>query len=300
MPWITLIISLLLAPLMLGLVGRVKSIYAGRTGPPLIQPYRELRRLLGKGAVYSRSTSWIFKAGPIIGLASVLVAAAIMPVGHNQAPLSFSGDLFLFAYLLGLMRFMTVVAALDTGSSFEGMGASREVTVSALTEPALLLGLASVAIITGHTSLSTMYSQITVTTWMTSAAPLALVCISLFVVFLAENARIPIDDPHTHLELTMIHEVMVLDHSGPDLAFIMFGSAVKFWLLGMLIVGLIVPIGEGNPWLMLLASIGGMIAIAVLTGIIESSMARLRLTRIPQLLVGAGSLSLVALLLVLP
>ncbi len=300
MHWGMLIISLGLSPLMLGLINRIKSFFGGRTGPSLFQPYRDISKLLRKGAVYSSATSWVFRAGPIVGLSSVLVAAMIIPMGGKNAPLAFSGDLFLFAYLLGLMRFFTVVAALDTGSSFEGMGASREVSISALAEPALLLGLAVVAVITGQTSLSAMYAEVSAETWLTTAAPLALVCVSLFAVFLTENARIPVDDPTTHLELTMIHEVMVLDHGGVDLAFVMFGSAVKLWVLGMLIVGLVVPIHAGPWWFIFLISIGGMAGVAVLTGIIESSMARLRLTHIPQLLIGAGALSLIALLLVLP
>src|SRR5262249_25388796 len=163
-------------------------------------------------------------------------ALALLPFGGVPALLSFPGDVVLFAYLLGLARFFTVLAALDTGSSFEGMGASREVTFSALAEPALFLGLATIARHTDTLSLSGMFGVTTGASWHHTGPALALVAAAFIVIFLAENARIPVDDPTTHLELTMIHEVMVLDHSGPDFAFILYSSALKLWLLGTLLV----------------------------------------------------------------
>lgn len=293
------LLVLILAPLLLGVINRTKAIVAGRVGQPLLQPYHDLWKLMQKGAVYSRTTTWIFRAGPVVGLASVLVATALVPFGGAQALLAFPGDFLLFAYLLGLMRFFTVIAALDTGSSFEGMGASREVTFSALAEPALLLGLAAVARSGGSVSLSTMFSGITVERWTHAGPALALLAAAFLVVFLAENARIPVDDPTTHLELTMIHEVMILDHGGPDLALILYGSALKLWLLGALLVGIVVPVRSGYVWLDCIAAIVGMLGLAILTGAIESFMARLRLLHVPQLLVGAGVLSALALVLVL-
>jgi formate hydrogenlyase subunit 4 len=197
------------------------------------------------------------------------------------------------------MRFFTVIAALDTGSAFEGMGASREVQFSALAEPALLLGLAAIARETHSLSLSAMFASITTETWIKAAPVLVLVAAALVVVFLAENARIPVDDPNTHLELTMIHEVMVLDHGGPDLAFILYGAALKMWVLGALLVGIVVPVHSGEPWIDAAFSFAGMIVLSIFVGIIESSMARLRLLRVPELLVTAGAFSILALLLVL-
>jgi len=291
-------LGFLLAPLLFGLINRTKAFFAGRTGPPLLQPYFDLWKLLQKGAVYSRTTTWVFRAGPVVGLACAIVAVALVPLGSLPAPLAFEGDLLLLAYVLGLMRFFTVIAALDTGSAFEGMGASREVTFSALAEPALLLGLAALTRQTGSLSLSGMLPSISVGTWFTAGPVLALVAAALLVVFLAENARIPVDDPNTHLELTMIHEVMVLDHGGPDFAFILYGAALKLWVLGAILVGLLVP-GRGvNPWIEGALALGGMAALAVVTGVIESVMARLRLSRVSHLLVGAGVLSAMALLLV--
>jgi formate hydrogenlyase subunit 4 len=293
------LLVLVLAPLLLGVINRTKAVVAGRVGQPLLQPYYDLWKLLQKGAVYSRTTTWVFRAGPVVGLASVLVATTVVPFGGAQALLAFPGDFLLFAYLLGLMRFFTVIAALDTGSSFEGMGASREVAFSALAEPALLLGLAAIARSCGSSSLSAMFSEITVEKWTHAGPALALLAAAFLVVFLAENARIPVDDPTTHLELTMIHEVMILDHSGPDLALILYGGALKLWLLGALLVGIVIPVRSGSVWLDHGTTIVGMLGLAILIGAIESSMARLRLLHVPQLLVGAGVLSVLALVLVL-
>jgi formate hydrogenlyase subunit 4 len=293
------LLALVFAPLLVSLINRTKAIVAGRVGHPLLQPYYDLWKLLHKDAVYSRTTTWVFRAGPLVGLSAILMALAVTPLGNVPALLAFPGDLVFFAYLLGLLRFCTVIAALDTGSSFEGMGASREVTFSALTEPALFLGLATVARHTETLSLSSMFASLTSASWSQAGPALALLAAAFFVVFLAENARIPIDDPTTHLELTMIHEVMVLDHSGPDFALILYGGALKLWVLGSLLVGVLVPIRSGVLWLDLGAVFAGMGGLAVLTGVIESSMARLRLVHIPQLLVGAGVLSALALVLVL-
>ncbi len=290
--------ALLLAPVLPGIVTRTKAVLAGRVGAPLLQPYHDLAKLLRKGAVYSTTTTWVFRLAPVAGLAALLVATGLMPLGGVRAPLAFAGDVLLFAALLGLARFATVLAALDTGSSFEGMGASREVTFAALAEPALLLGLAAVARATGGLSLSDMFAGVTEAAWLRAGPAFALLLAALLVVFLAENGRIPVDDPTTHLELTMIHEVMILDHGGVDLAFILYGSALKVWLLGALLVGL-VPVRTGSPWLDGGAAVAGLAGVAVLTGVVESSMARLRLIHVPQLLIGAGVLSVLALALVL-
>jgi formate hydrogenlyase subunit 4 len=292
--------ALLLAPLLLGLIHRTKAMYSGRCGPPLLQPYYDLRKLLGKGAVYSRTTSWVFRAGPIVTLAATVAAALLVPLGGCAAPVHFAGDLVLFAYLFGLARFFTVAAALDTGSAFEGMGASREVFFSALAEPALLLGLVAVAKAaigpSGGFELTGLHQHVSGALWLDAGLVLLFVAVALFLVLLAECARIPVDDPNTHLELTMIHEVMVLDHSGPDLACILYASALKLWLLSALVVSVVVP-RTTQPWLDLAVSLGSVLALAVAVGMVESSMARLRLVRVPQLLVGAAVLAVLALVL---
>ena len=289
-------LALVLAPLIPGIISRTKALFAGRQGPPLLQTYFDLAKLLRKGAVYSVTTTWIFRAGPVVGLASVLMAGLLMPLGNFPALVAFPADFFLLACLLGLMRWITVLAALDTGSSFEGMGASREMFFSALAEPALLVSLAALARRTGSLSLSGMLGQEVTGRWVQFGPVLALVVVALVIVLLAENARIPVDDPNTHLELTMIHEVMVLDHGGPDLAFILYGAALKLWLLSALVVGILLP-ATASPWLNLILSFSGMLVLAVMIGAVESVMARLRLLIVPQLIVGAGALAATAFLL---
>ena len=292
------VLALVLAPLLLGVINRVKAVIAGRTGQPLLQAYHDLLRLLRKAAVYSTTTTWVFRAGPVVGLAAVLVALAVVPFGNIQAPLHFGGDLLLLAYALGLMRFFTVVAALDTGSAFEGMGASREVQFSALAEPSLLLGLAAISCKTASYSLSIMLPGVSSKLWAAEGPALAMVAVSIMAILLAENSRIPIDDPNTHLELTMIHEVMVLDHSGPDFAFILYSAALKLWVMSAVLIGFIVPVRTGNFWIDISAAIAGMIVLAALIGVIESVMARLRLLHVPQLLVWAGVIAIIGLILV--
>jgi formate hydrogenlyase subunit 4 len=302
--------ALALAPLLTGIINRTKACFAGRQGQPLLQAYYDLAKLLRKGAVYSRTTSWVFRAGPIVGLASAVTALAVIPLGGAPAPIHFTCDLIFMAYLLGVMRFFTVAAALDTGSAFEGMGASREVQFSVLAEPALLLSLAAMSQVSAsvstrslgnleHLSLSGMYSGLSLSVWMHAGASLLLIAGALLVVLLTESSRIPVDDPDTHLELTMIHEVMVLDHSGPDFAMILYGAALKLWIMSALLAGVLVPVRSGRPLVDAAAVIGGIFVVAVVIGIIESSMARLRLLRVPQLLTGAGALSVLALILVL-
>jgi formate hydrogenlyase subunit 4 len=291
------ILGLIAVPLLLGIINKTKAGFAGRTGQPLLQSYYDIWKLFHKGAVYSRSTSWIFVAGPLIALGATVAAATLIPFGALPALVAFNGDFLLLVYLLGLSRFFIVLCALDTGSSFEGMGASREVTFSALSEPAMLIGLAAVARHTSSISLSQMFVSTTSDTWLEWGPVSVLVGLALLIVLLAENCRIPVDDPNTHLELTMIHEVMVLDHSGPDFGFILYAAALKMWLLGQILVGVAVPVHSGNPWIDTSASLICMGLLAILVGAIESSMARLKLLHVPQLLVGATTLSILALVL---
>ena len=294
------LLALILAPLLPGIINRTKARMAGRKGQPLLQLYFDLGKLLRKGAVYSRTTTWVIVAGPIVGLAAVLGALLVVPLAGRPGFLDFPGDLLLLAYLLGLMRFATVLAALDTGSAFEGMGASREVFFSALAEPALLLGLAAMAAMAHSLSLGSIYAAISVHTILAHTGPaLLLVAAALLVVFLTENARIPVDDPNTHLELTMIHEAMLLDHGGPDLAMIQYGASLKLWVLGALLVGILLPVRTGRWPIDLAAALAGMAALAVVTGLVESVMARLKLVRVPEFLVAASVLSVLALVLVM-
>ena len=295
-----LALLMLFAPLLQGVVVKTKALFAGRVGAPLLQPYYDLARLLRKESVFSSTTTWVFLAGPLAGVAVPVLAALLMPFGALPAPVAFTGDLILFVYLFALGRFFTVAAALDTGSSFEGMGGGREVTFASLTEPTLLFCLIVLARIADSLSLNTLLGGHLVTAWRGPAGlSLGLVLVCLLVVLLAENSRIPFDDPNTHLELTMIHEVMVLDHSGPAFALVLYGAALKLMVLGAPLVRLALPVTTGHWAGDALLFLGGMLILAVLIGVIESVMARLRLVRIPQVLVGTTLLAMFALVLVL-
>jgi formate hydrogenlyase subunit 4 len=297
---VQIILAAVLAPLMLSIINRTKALFAGRRGPPWLQPYHDLRKLLYKSAVYSRTTTWVFVAGPLVGCAACLTALLFLPVAGSAALISFSGDFLFVAYLLGLGRFFTVLAAWDTGSSFEGMGASREVFFSALAEPALVLSITTLAVFSHRTSLSDIYGELGANVLTSSSGPAVLLAaLALMVVFLAENARIPVDDPNTHLELTMIHEVMVLDHGGPDLAMIQYGACLKLWTIGWLLVGIVTPVQFNGYLLNLVTGLAGMVLLGVATGIVESVMARLRLLRVPQFLIAASVLAILALVLVM-
>ena len=286
-----------LAPLLLGVINRVKARFAGRRGSPLLQGYRDLGKLMRKGAVYSTTTTWVFRAAPSVGLASALVAVLLLPLGSAPGLLAFPGDLFLLAGLLALQRFALMLAALDTGSSFEGMGASREAFFAAVGEPALLVGLVVAARGAHSFALSGSLGAAAVGTSAAAGPAVLLVAVALFMLLLAENARIPVDDPNTHLELTMVHEAMVLDHSGPDLAYITYASALKLWVFGALVVGLLVPTATMPLWMAAASTVGSLLLVAAAVGVVESSMARLRMARVPRLLVGAGGLTALALLL---
>ena len=319
-------LSLLLAPLLPGIINRVKAKFAGRHGKPVLQTYYDIAKLLGKGEVISRTSTWIFAAAPAIALAGTVCALALLPLGGAVSPLAFAGDFVLAAYLLGVGRFAVMLGALDTGSAFEGMGASREsyrgrcrasiqgsafegmgasreATFSALAEPVFFLALmvlTSLCLGLGHGtdtafSLSTMFGGQTAGAWLTGKGELLLLPVIFFVLLLVENCRIPVDDPNTHLELTMIHEVMVLDHSGPNLAMILYGAALKLWFFAALIAGLITP---ALPlWEQLGVRLGIVLLLAVVVGIVESIMARLRMERVPYLLGAAAAMGMLTLIL---
>jgi len=298
-PCLHIAAALLLAPLLPGVVNRTKAAFAGRRGPPLLQLYFDLAKLLCKGAVYSRTATWVFRAAPSITLAALLIALTLVPVPGAPALVSFGGSLFLFVSLLGLARLATMLAALDTGSSFAGMGASREAQYGALSEPAILLVLAAFAQTSGTLSLSRLFEGVTPALWHASGPALGLLGAALLIVLLVENCRIPFDDPETHLELTMIHEAMVLDYGGPDLAFVLYGAALKLWLFGALLVNLVLPLRPAHPTAGVGLLIAGLLATAVAVGVIESCMARLRLLKVPLLVLGASALAALGLALLL-
>lgn len=297
------LLVLLLAPLASGIINRVKAMFAGCHGKPLLQLYYDIFKLLRKGEVLGKNVTWVFSTGPVIAMVSSMAALALLPLGGVSSPLAFQGDFILCAYLLGMGRFATILAALDTGSPFEGMGASREALFGALGEPVLFLAL--LALITTaeslgvpkELSLSTLFNGFSPQAWLSGRPELVMLVFVMAVLLLMENCRIPVDDPTTHLELTMIHEVMVLDHSGPNLAFVEYGAALKLWLFSSLLTGLVLP--AMPVWAYTLCSVLGVFFCAALVGVIESIMARLRMHVVPALAGLAGSVAAFVLILTL-
>ena len=291
-----LLLVLLGAPLIPGVINRTKALAAGRVGPPLLQGYFELARLFRKESVISSTTTWVFLAGPAVSLVVAVVASLFLPL-TGMAPLSFRGDMILFVYLFALGRFFTTAAALDTGSAFEGMGAARELTFACLAEPALFFGLLALARIGNSLELASVLA-VSGTTWRHASAALVLIVASWFIVMLVENSRVPFDDPNTHLELTMIHEVMVLDHSGPPFGAVLYASAVKLFVFAALVAEVVLPRFQ-TAALNTAATFTAIVIVAVAIGAIESAMARLRLVRVPQLLITASLVAAFAVVLVL-
>jgi len=284
---IHILLLIFMPPLLLGVINKTKAWFAGRNGPPVLQLYYDLAKLMQKGMVISTTTTWVFIAGPVITLSAVLLAGMLIPISGFDSPIAFAGDLILFAYLFGLARFFTTAAALDTGSPFEGMGAAREVTFACLSEPAMFFAFLVMVKVSGSLMLTNMLHGSTDGLSSSMAAPLVLVSIGLFIVLLAETCRIPVDDPNTHLELTMIHEVMVLDHSGPLFGIILYSAAMKMFVLGTVLLHIVLPFQMETVWLNWVLFIVEILALSVVIGIVESIMARLRMCHIPGLLIAA-------------
>jgi formate hydrogenlyase subunit 4 len=283
------VIAVLVMPIFLvGLVNRTKSLWAGRKGPGLVQSGWDMLRLLRKQPVFSSATTPLFRAGAWVVLVSSLLAAMISPVFGPVAPLQFSHDFIVFAYTLGLARLFLMLSGMDVGSSFEGMGAAREASFSAFIEPALFLLIASAGVATGQTSFAALMGH-----WHRSAsfAWLAVPAVGvLFVLLQAEAARVPVDDPMTHLELTMVHEVMILDHSGPELAAMQYAASLKMTIYAGLIAALLNPFDPlMQTGLCLLVSLLIMAGVAVAVGCVESLTARLRMRLVPAYLMLASA-----------
>ena len=287
-----LAIVLAMPILMIGLVNRTKSWWGGRRGPRLLQLGWDLLRLLGKRPVLSAVATPLFRAGAWVVLAASLMAAQIAPILGPLAPLQFAHDFVVFAYTLGLARLFLMLSAMDVGSSFEGMGAAREASFSAFVEPALFLLVGSAVVGTGQTSFAGLIGH-----WHASpaypwlAAPAVVV---LFMLLQAEAARVPVDDPLTHLELTMVHEVMVLDHSGPELAAMQYAAAIKLTLYAGVIAALLNPFDlASQPLPAVAAALALMAGVAVALGCVESLMARLRMRLVPvYLMLGSAMAAL--------
>jgi formate hydrogenlyase subunit 4 len=277
-----------------GIVMKTKARLEGRKGPGLLQPLFDIGRSLRKGSVYSHTTSLIFQLAPVICLASVVVSTFFIPFGEAPGLLSFECDFVFFAYLMAMGKFMMIIAAMDTGSGFEGMGANREAFYSMLVEPAFFILMGSLALLTQSVSLHDFYTN------LYSSSPLTylLVIVGIFLLLqiaLVENSRIPVDDPKTHLELTMVHEVMVLDHSGVDMAILHYSTGLKFALFGSLIANFLIPAGAS---LVTQATVFLMVqgGCAVLIGFSESFRARNKMAKNPQWILTLSATALIVFL----
>jgi formate hydrogenlyase subunit 4 len=284
------ILWLVLPPLLPGIINKVKAWVAGRRGPPVLQLYYDLARLWQKGVVLSTLASPGFLIGPAVGWVALTCAAFLLPLGSAGAVMSFRGDFLLMIYLQALARFCTAWAAMETGSAFEGMGAAREVSYAVLAEAAMIAAVLSLSVQTGTTSLATMLAP-------TAGAGAVLLAAGLFIVLLAENCRVPFDDPNTHLELTMVHEVMILDHSGPPLAVILHGASIKLLFFALFLTEAVLPIGKLPPIMGTLVTMVGVFGVTVGVGLTESLLARFAFRRVPLLLTTAFLLCLFALLM---
>jgi formate hydrogenlyase subunit 4 len=298
-----MLLVLLLAPALVGLVRKVKARLLRRRGAPILQPYRDLLRLLRKEIVLAENASWLFRASPYLIFAATWVAAALVPTFATGLIFSWSADLIAIIALLGSARFFLALAGMDVGTSFGGIGSSREVMIASLAEPAMITIVFTLALIAGSTQLSTMAG------FMDSPAAglrvsLGLALIALVIVAVAENARIPVDNPATHLELTMVHEAMVLEYSGRHLALIELAGALKLLLYVSLIACIFVPWGLARPGAGALAGLVGiasyiakLAAGGVLLAIFETAIAKMRVFRVPEFLGAALMLGLLAVLL---
>jgi formate hydrogenlyase subunit 4 len=286
---LSLILILVASVFFTGIVVRTKSIASGRKGPGILQPIKDVIRLFKKGAVFSETTSFIFQIAPTIYFSSIIMAMLVVPFGQNKGIISFNGDFIFFAYVLALGKFFNIISALDTGSSFEGMGASREALYSMFAEPAFFILMGSLSILTGYSSFHEIFSALHLGSYV-SYAIATLATFVLLMVAMIENSRMPIDDPKTHLELTMVHEVMILDNSGFDLGLIITAGYLKFAIFGALIFNLFVGMVEYQYAIPLFLVIQVLMAVTV--GLIESFMARFRMSHNAQFIVALTSVAL--------
>ncbi|MGD8702598.1 MAG: NADH-quinone oxidoreductase subunit H [Desulfosarcina sp.] len=287
--------ALLAAPLFAGVIFKVKAFFGGRKGSPLLINYYTLIKLFQKGSVYSTSTTCIFKLGPMVSLASAATALLFLPIAGHAPVISFHGDVIFVLYLLGLARFFTIAAAMDTASPFEGMGAAREAFFPIICEASLFMVLILFYRLSRDLNLAAYFAGLQPSGfWQTAGSPMMFIIIAFFIILLTENARVPVDDPATHLELTMIHEVMVLDHSGPDFGFIEMGAFLKMFFYAAIISRLILPFDAAHPAINLALFSLGLLIVYVVVGVIESIMARYRIDLVPKFVMTSFALAFFA------
>ncbi|MBK5293444.1 MAG: NADH-quinone oxidoreductase subunit H [Acidobacteriia bacterium] len=299
---VQLVLLLLVAPLISGIVKTLKARLQTRRGPDVFQPYRDLFKLMRKGMVIPDTASWIFSVTPYIVFATATLVGLMIPMTATDAPLSLFGGVLAVVYLLALGRFFLALAGLDTGSSFGGLGSSREMTISAIAEPAMMLAIFTVALGANSTNLSEMAQAAVSQSWKFLEPSQMLAFAALFVVLIAETGRIPVDNQATHLELTMIHEAMILEYSGPYLALIELGAWIKQLVLMTLLVNTFFPFGLSSDWTVaglgmgLVVYLGKLLGLACFIVMVETTNAKMRLFRVPELLAVAFILGALALI----
>lgn len=293
---ISFILIILASLFFSGIIIRTKSIASGRKGPGIFQPLKDIIRLFKKGSVYSQTTSFIFQIAPSIYFASIIMAIIVIPLGEYKGIISFEGDFIFFAYILGVGKFFSIISALDTGSSFEGMGASREALFSMFAEPAFFILMGSFALLTGHTSFQEIFASLHFGSYISYILGV-LATVVLVMITMIENSRMPFDDPKTHLELTMVHEVMILDNSGFDLGLILYGTSLKFAMYGALIANLFM--GSFPLYITIPLFFGMQMLFAIAVGLLESFTARFRMNHNAQYILALSSVSLLIFLGVL-
>lgn len=275
---INILILLLMPFIMLGVIKKTKAFWSGRKGVSILQPLWDFARLMKKDSVYSETTSWVFRFAPVVMFASVLFAALFVPMATGSPMISMQFAFVIFAYTLSFGKFFSLLSALDTGSSFEGMGASREACFSTIVEPAFFIAMGSLSALTQVYSFDS-FKMILSKAGVYGILIIALVVVTLFIMLLIETCRVPVDDPATHLELTMIHEVMILDNSGVDLGLITWASAIKLFIFEALIANLIIPTGV-NDCLSIALFIAITTLVSMVVGTVESAIARFRMTHV--------------------
>ena len=299
-PIILWAMAILLAPFYSAVILKVKAFFGGKKGPPILIHYYTLIKLIQKGSVYSTSTTVIFKLGPVVSMGTAMVALMFLPIAGRLPVFSFNGDVIFVLYLLGLGRFFTIAAAMDTASPFEGMGAAREAYFPIICEATMFMILILFVKITGNLSLSDYFAGAQLQgIWKIAGSQMIFVIIALFIVLLTENARVPVDDPATHLELTMIHEVMVLDHSGPDFAFIELGAFCKLFFYATIVASLSFPFELDSPMADIGLFLGSLLMVYVAIGVMESVMARYRMDLVPKFILTSFALAFFATIITL-
>lgn len=293
---ISILVILLLAPMFAGLVNKLKAIFTGRIGAPILQPYYDLKRLLRKETINAGSSSFISIISPVINLVAVVIAAAMLPIGLAHPVISFDGDIILFAYVLGLARFFQILAAMDIGSSFEGMGASREAAFAIFAEPIFFFTLGSIAFMSGLTSIYDIYHSIRLDN-VTYIIFIIVCSTSAFILAITECSRMPVDDPNTHLELTMIHEVMILDNSGVDLFLYQYSSYIKLFIYAVLETSFFYPFGVKSYTVGIVIFVVVIAILSIALAVVETVTARFKMKNIPQYLLFATAIGILNLLI---